>query len=392
MINNSDKDRQNKLQSLINRLNNGESLESVRKDFVTDFKNVSADEIAEAEQQLIKAGTPIKEVQQLCDVHSAMMHHAIDEEVIEVADGHPVQILQLENEAFNKLIDELNNKIAADDVEFVVNEFKKLNAIHSHYGKKEGLFMPILYEHGVTGPSQVMWAVDDEIKAEIRGITKQLSVDNYNSLKYRITAILTRVREMIFKEEKIFIPLTMRFFTQDEWFALYRDMPEYGYALIGNVPKWSESEQWIASEKSNADLKFDEQTVSDGVIHFPTGDITLTQLQSLLKLLPMDITFIDKDDIVRFFINEGKIFARPKSSLGLSVFTCHPPQLLPMIKQMLTDFKSKKRSRMEVWRQIKGKPVGVKYLAVYDSTGEYIGTVELVQDFSEALIHFADKN
>ncbi|MBR1396998.1 MAG: PAS domain-containing protein, partial [Selenomonadaceae bacterium] len=69
-----------------------------------------------------------------------------------------------------------------------------------------------------------------------------------------------------------------------------------------------------------------------------------------------------------------------------------PPQLLPMIKQMLADFKAKRRDRMEVWRQIKGKPVGVKYLAVYDSTGEYIGTVELVQDFSEALIHFADKN
>lgn len=127
----------------------------------------------------------------------------------------------------------------------------------------------------------------------------------------------------------------------------------------------------------------------DGRVKLPTGELTVRQLQGILKLLDVDITFIDKDDILRYFLNEGRIFSRPLTALGREVYSCHPPEVIPVVRQMLLDFKAKKRDHMEVWRRIMGRPVGVRYLAVYDEAGEYMGTVEFVQDYQKALDHFA---
>lgn len=326
-----------------------------------------------------------------CEMHEALMAEFADADRLKVEEGHPIDIMQRENSAFIDLIYEILEALAADDINKVIAGLKKLMAIHSHYGKKEELFMPILYQHGVTGPSQVMWTADDEIKLEVRKLNQKISVDNYFELKERVADVVYRIKDMISREEVIFLPLSNKFFTQDEWLMIYRDIPEFGYALIEDVPKQSEGEEWIKSEAAKVSSKVDEQSFIDGVIHFPTGDVTFAQLEGILKLLPVDITFIDVEGNVKFFVNEGGTFSRPLSALGRSVLLCHPPKVIPVIEKLFEDFKTKKRRSMEVWKQVKGKPVAVKYLAVYDKSDEYIGTVELVEDFTEALNHFGNK-
>lgn len=380
-------DRAEFLKNMIQRLNDGESLESVRKDFVKNFSSVSAEEISDAEQKIIDEGTPVEEVQQLCDVHSALMHENIENPNTDFPNGHPAKILQMENSALTEFIANLEKKLLANEIENVIDDFKKLNAIHSHYGKKETLFMPLLYNYGVTGPSQVMWGVDDEIKLSVRTINKKLSAETFDNFKPLIKVVLRRIKEMVFKEEKIFIPLSQRFFSEKDWLEIYRDMQEYDFAFIQNVPKWAEGEKFIQAEENN----IGEKNFSEDKIIFPTGELTFQQLKGILKILPLDITFIDAEEKVRFFINEGQIFNRPKLALGNDIFNCHPPKVFPIIKKMLEDFKAKKRDRMEVKRFIKGKPVFVQYIAVYDDFGEYVGTVEFVQDFAGSLEVFSEK-
>ena len=321
-----------------------------------------------------------------CEMHESMMAEFADAEELKVEAGHPIDIMQLENNAFLQLIDEIQESLEADNVDKVIDGLKKIMSIHIHYGKKEGLFMPILYQHGVTGPSQVMWSADDEIKSEVRTLNKKISPDTYPKLKERITEILYRIKDMISREEIVFLPLSNKFFTQDEWLSVYRDIPEYGYALIEDVPKWAEGEAWINEQSA----QFNENFL-DGKIQFDTGEITIKQLQGIFKLLPMDITFIDKDNHLRFFINEGRIFSRPKSALGRNIELCHPPKIIAVIEKLVEDFKAKKRRSMEIWKQVKGKPVAVKYMAVYDEADEYIGIVEFVQDCSEVLKNFANE-
>ena len=211
---------------------------------------------------------------------------------------------------------------------------------------------------------------------------KEISIENIRAQE----AICARIREMVFKEDRILFPLSLRYLTQEQWFMVYRDLFEMGMAFVDveTMPRWPEGEAWMKQQSSSA-MK---PEILEGKVKLPTGELTLRQLQGILKLLDVDITFIDKDDILRYFLNEGKVFSRPLSALGREVYSCHPPEIIPVVRQMILDFKAKKRTQMEIYRRIMGRPVGVRYMAVYDDDGEYMGTVEFVQDFQKALDKF----
>lgn len=382
------------LKGFLQRLSAGESLETVRKDFIKDFASVSAEEISAAEQQLIEGGTPIHEVQKLCDVHSALFHGHIGgaapaadaaPEVQDLPDGHPLTVLNLENKGLSELLDRLKTALETNDVPGLSRGLGELHAIYSHYGKKESLLMTLLYRYGVTGPSGVMWGVDDEIKAELRALMKSFDA-GISGEEERYSAFFQRIRDMIYKEEKILFPLTLRFFSEEDWLMIYRDMPEFGISFIKDAPKWAAGYAYVAEAEAK-----ERKMIASGKVRLSTGEIGCKELEAILNLLPVDITYIDKDEMLRFFSNPGQVFARPRIALGSKVYNCHPANIVPIIEQLVADFKAKKRDRMEIYRYIKGKPVGVRYLAIYDENGEYTGAVELVEDFSEALAQFGEK-
>lgn len=397
--------RQEVLRSYLDRLQKGEALADVRRDFVKSFVGVRPEEIMEAEQELMRDGVAPRELQKLCDIHSALFCGESGEEIASqraateraalaspepagLPEGHPVTALQRENAALTQQLESLSHLLAQGKAAAFAAAFPRLNVLRAHYAKKEELLMPVLYRYGVTGPSEVMWGVDDEIKKELGVLTKAIKEDEENVTLYRgrLQALMTRIREMIVKEERILLPLTLRYFTEEEWFAVYRDAQEFGTAAEGSAqPRWDAAEEWCNRQQE----ALSREEILDGKVQFETGALTVRQLRAMLSLFPVDITFIDENDVLRYFLNEGKIFARPRSALGRKVYECHPPQIIPVVRQMLADFKAKKRDHMVVWRRIMGKPIGVRYQAVYGKDGAYLGTVEFVQDFTEALARFA---
>lgn len=398
--------RQGRLRGFIERLSDGEDLESVRADFVKEFAHVEAQEIMDAEQTLIKEGMPITEVQRLCDVHSALFHGAMDapagalshdeihaqaasvnpDDIDALPEAHPLSILRAENAALDALLDTIEGELdGAKRTDVMLQHILALGDVRSHYIKKEELLMPILYDYGVTGPSQVMWGIDDEMKRELAMIIKALKADAETLPLYeaRIRALMQRIREMIFKEEKILFPLSLRYFTQMEWYRCYHDLPDMGISFGVPIPAWAEAQPWLdqeAARLAGAEI--------NGKLQFPTGELSMEQLTTILQLLPVDITFIDKDDVVRFFTNEGQVFTRPLSALGRDVMNCHPPEIIPVVRNLIADFKAKKRTQMIVHRYIRERPIRVHYQAMYDAVGEYIGTVEFVTDHAEPLEKF----
>lgn len=310
---------------------------------------------------------------------------------VDLPKGHPILLMRAENAGMETVLDILQAECEKDlpDAGIVIPALQKLNGVRSHYAKKEELLMAQLYKYGVTGPSQVMWNEDDEIKKEVGVLTRAVieDADNVVIYKGRIAAVTGRARGMVAKEEKILFPLCLRFYTEEEWLCIYRDFPEMGMAFVEQPAKWQKGEEWIAAELA----KVKEQTILDGKIQLPTGELTVKQLSGIFSLLPLDLTFIDAEEKLRFFINEGRVFSRPLAALGRDVAECHPPQIVPMVRNLVADFKAKKRSSLEVARYIMGKPIMVKYMAVYDDNGEYIGTLEAVQDCSHILEKFSRK-
>lgn len=383
-----------KLTEYLQRLGAGEELEEVRKDFIKEFSDVQASEIMEAEQELMKQGTPLEEVQRLCDVHAALFHGVTPEEEmkkrqsfeqkeygnksqqaqeLEQIEGHPLYTLTKENQALLKLL----QQFAGSEDE---NLLSIIGQFAVHYAKKGDLLYPHLkVKYGIAGPSDVMWTVDDEIRDEYSALMRESQRgDAWNK---RLRAVLKRIEEMVHKEQNILFPICAVNFTKEEWMGIYRDAKDYIVCFGVEDIHWQEAEdQEIVRENSGKDE-----------IVLPGGHMTLEQLTALLNTVPLEITFIDVDNINRFF-NEGpKVFKRPGMALDREVFSCHPPKIEPMVRAIIDDFRHGRKDRVPVWMEKGGRTMLVTYMAVRDKTGKYVGTAEFVQDMEFAKEHFGKR-
>ena len=387
--------RKAQLKSYLKRLGQGEDLADVRQDFVREFENVDASEIIEAEQDLLKEGTPLSQVQQLCDVHSALFHGTTIEEKedkfisfeeknrdkislatqMESIVGHPLYTLKKENEILSHLIESYQG--SQDD-----SLLSQIREVSIHYAKKGDLLYPLLkVRYDISGPSDVMWTVDDEIRDEIACLDgNREAISDWSN---RMHAVLERMKEMIYKEQNILYPICAAHFTEEEWYGIYQDSKDYAICLGIDQKQWEEAENHAKKANENS---------MDGEIAMPGGHLTLDQLIALLNTIPMEITFVDADNINRYF-NEGKkVFKRPAMAIDREVFTCHPPKIEPMVRQIIDDFRNGRRDVVPVWMEKAGRVMLVKYMAVRDQTGKYLGTVELVQDMEFAKEHFLNKS
>lgn len=464
-------DRIEKLKSYLKRLGEGESLEAVRKDFAEEFQGVEASEIMKAEEAILTEGTPITEVQKLCDVHSALFHGTTDysnkhekSAALSQVKGHPLQTFTMENEALTKLIDRMKELLHDTDEttgskslpvgEKQVNTenlpvdekqadtgnlpqiaalLLKIREVAVHYAKKGDLLYPHLNaRYGIAGPSAVMWTADDEIRDELGALCKALqkgretaeqrateskgretawqnATGSFQSSQWdakwleRLQKVLLRAEEMIYKENHILFPNCAVNFTEEDWMGIYRDAKDYADCLGVHGEVWEEAENWLRKEKEAKKTVFkgakDSQAsegeedragsnFSDGVIHMPGGHMTIRQLTALLNTIPLEISFIDTEDRNCYF-NEGpKVFKRAQMALGRSVFTCHPPKVETMVRRIIGEFREGTLDRVPVWMDKGGRTMLVTYMAVRDESGEYMGTMELVQDMEFAKEHF----
>ena len=407
-------DRTEQLKAYLRRLGEGEDLEAVRADFAREFGEVEASEIMKAEQELLKDGTPLAEVQKLCDVHSALFHGATTEErianaekaveesvmrqkvqeelakrdsfpkkdysdknaraaALEAIQGHPLATLTKENKALSTLLEQY--KESHDDA-----LIPAIRGLSVHYAKKGDLLYPLLkVKYGVSGPSDVMWTVDDEIRDELGTLAKE--ENRAEDWQARVETVLKRAEEMVYKEQNILFPICAVNFTDEEWYGIYHDSKDYADCLGVSGDTWEEAEGAKAPGQAHA----------AGEIVMPGGHMTVEQLTALLNTIPLEITFVDAENINRFF-NEGpKVFKRPGMAIDREVFSCHPPKIEPMVRQIIDDFRNNCRDEVPVWMEKNGRTMLVKYMAVRDKAGRYVGTVELVQDMEFAKEHFLGK-
>ena len=424
------------LKSYVARLSAGEALEDVRADFVANFSDVDAGEIARAEQGLIEGGTKIADVQRLCDVHSALFHGATREERIANAEeavmssvsqgaadlntrflcnlpGHPMHVFSIENQAIS---DQLARTRAAVGTPALDDELRTLRKLGIHYAKKGDLLYPVLkVRHGYSGPADVMWGVDDEIRAELGTLASAQQRDD--AWAERLDAVLTRAEEMVYKEANILLPLCAQNFTGDEWLQMYADLKGYDLCLVEDAGTWGAGEEFCRRRAERAAATLGEKDVAGekdiapagagagaaaatgagaagsavpGEVRLPTGSMSAAQLDALLNTIPLELSFVDDADINRYWNDDGekKLFKRPESALGREVWSCHPPKVQEMVRQVIGTLRSGEQDSVDVWMEKDGEPVLVRYMAVRNREGAYFGTLEAVQRMGFARDHF----
>ena len=387
-INNSEMRKQT-IKDIIKQLHEGKTVEEVKQQFEEAFEEVAASEITAAEAALIAEGVPASEIQRLCDVHASVFKGTIEEihqhpSNAILIPGHPLNTLMRENLAISRII---NQEIkpylqSLDDEESYKNLLEGVNhlsQIELHYQKKENLFFPYMEKYGIVAPPQVMWGVDDEIRADIKEIKTLLEQDSKvdSVITQKIEDVMTRVEEMIFKEENIMAPMLLDHLTQEEWKKIADESHGIGF-LIKKVSEWNP-----VIPTKDAVVK-EEENVQEGLIKLPSGIFTTEQLTCMLNTLPFDITFVDKDDFVKYF-SEGKerTFVRTRSIIGRNVSNCHPPASVHIVEKIVSDFKSGRKDQEDFWIKLGDKFVLIRYYAVRNDQGEYLGVLEVTQDIKE---------
>jgi len=391
LINNSS-ERKALLKHMILELHEGRAPEEVKKRLAELMSKVPYGDVVEVEQELISEGLPESEVLRLCDIHSQVLEGSIDlSGAMIVPPGHPADTFKRENRELEAVVKKLNELFdKAEELYAGIGpvaycnklkmHFNSLMDVDKHYRRKENLLFPFLEKHGITGPPKVMWGKHDETRALLKNAIESLSPGPYNDpdqVKFIIDLHLRpaakAITDMIMKEEEILLPMTMDKLTDAEWYEIYRQTNEIGYCLYDPTVEWRPQGIELSEQRS----------ADEGNISLPSGKFTVEELMAVLNSLPVDLTFVDRNDKVKYF-TQGKerVFDRNRAILGRDVRMCHPPSSVHIVDKIISDFKSGHADSAPFWIQMQGKFIHIEYFALRNEKGEYLGTLEASQDLT----------
>ncbi|MGC7872925.1 DUF438 domain-containing protein [Desulfosporosinus sp. SYSU MS00001] len=382
--------RRETLKQIIRDIHQNKNPQELKERFRELLSDVGATEIAALEQELIQEGLPEKEIQSLCDVHVSVFEDSLGQQPkSQEQGGHPIQTFRKENHAIagviqelrpllEQLLDSTQGTIPEEDLNKWQVLHHQLLELEKHYSRKENILFAYLEKHGVSGPPKVMWGIHDEIRAQLKHISQNMldRLPDKQSLLdlVQTTAlpVLKAIEDMIYKEENILFPMSMETLTEAEWAAVAEQSGEIGYTLI------QPDKGWVPAAPPEPTV------VSSQLLSFPTGGLSLEQISLIFNHLPVDITFVDESDIVRYFsLGKERIFQRSKAIIGRNVKDCHPPDSVHIVNKIVQDFKSGQRDTAEFWLHMNNMYVYIQYFALRDEKGTYRGTIEVTQDIQK---------
>jgi len=405
-------ERLKQLESIIRKLHDGVPADEVKKEFMESFGSVSADELAAAERRLVENGLPITEVQRLCDVHASIFEGNINQihapQSPDTLPGHPALVFRGENaglaehleKAVRPAIDEYARDPRPGTLASLRNALAGLQKLDRHYKRKENLLFPYLEKNGITAPPKVMWGVDDEIRSLMKESLAAASrapqeVNRENVIKLSID-LTEKIAGMIVKETEILMPMLLKHMTEGDWVLVASESPEIGFSFNGGIEGASPSDAaaWLQAHQETP-IKPDEKPVAHDynawppepegsvMIGLPSGRLRLNELINMLNALPADITFVGADNKVRFY-SEGRhrVFPRTRTIIGREVSACHPPKSLKAVEQVIQNLREGRKDEESFWIQRGGMFILIRYLAVRDENGVYLGVLEVTEDVS----------
>jgi uncharacterized protein len=400
--------RETKLKEIIRQLHAGRSVDEVKMAFADLLEDVGPDEIVRIEEALVSEGLDPADIQPLCDVHVAVFKDGLNgQRPPETIPGHPIFTYRAENLGVERVLNDVAE--ALDDYINLPNGHTREEAqaalvqlmeYDRHYLRKENLLFPYLERTGFAGPSKVMWGVHDEIREMWRTLSTALETSRPATTGGPDTYLMTQfnrlaeaIRSMVYKEEHILFPAALQRLNDADWMSIRDQGDEIGYSYARPGRAWSpgmnvpDAETAPASGHGGGAAEAASTEMPAGDIPLGTGVLTAEQIDLMLRTLPVDVTFVDEYDEVRYFTQgRERIFQRSPAIIGRKVQNCHPPQSVDRVQQILDDFRAGVKDVAEFWIQMapEGEPlfVHIRYFALRNEDGTYRGTIEVTQNLT----------
>lgn len=390
-------DRKKQLREIILNLKDEKDIPGMKKRFAAILKDLSPEEVAAAEQALIEEGMAVEEVQKLCEVHVAAFEDALARTgkvkgKAHKIPGHPVHTYRQENRALKRILKELAAAARglgrSNGRQRFGEALENLSGVEIHYTRKENQLFPYLESTGFTGPAKVMWGKHDEVRGQLKELGGAFRGHDVERCKQLSRSLIRSMKRMILMEEKILFPTALRKLPEDAWVQIRRGEGEIGYTWIQPGNLWDPSV--VNAHPANPVTPSREESGETGKAGETAGEIELSvgrllpsQIDLLLRNLPVDITFVDEHDRVRYY-SQGKerIFPRSPGIIGREVGNCHPPKSVHVVEKIVEDFKARRRSEAEFWLQMNGRFIHIRYFPLFEEDA-YRGVIEVSQDLTD---------
>ncbi len=292
--------------------------------------------------------------------------------------GHPVRVYLEENLLIRNYIHQLQTIDITENVEFFTELFNKLTKVELHFVRKENQLFPYLEQYGWTSPSQNMWAFHDQIRNEIKAVRHQLKENNIETLITASQTLFRSLEQIMQVEESRLLPHAMELLSEQDWKEFREGDEEIGWMLETPPPPYPENTYIHPKEdtkRRKLPFGIDDKT------HYDEGFLTPEQVNSIFRILPVDITYVNENDQVVFYNRgEDRVFPRSAGIIGREVKLCHPPKSVDQVLKILEEFKAGRQDLAEFWIQFKGKFIHIQYFAVRDENRTYRGVIEMSQD------------
>jgi len=384
--------KKDEIKRMLKELHECEDPAAVRERFKDLLRETSTEDIARVEDELIQEGMTREQLHGMCELHLEVFKEAVEGAGVDVPPGHPVAILMEEHRLMLDIAGRL--KRAADEAAKAkgheearphVHECKglvaNLRGAESHYLREENVLFPYLERHGVTEPPKIMWMEHDQVRAtkkELFATEARFGPGaDIPALSKHLGKLALELAELLsshfYKENHILYPMGLKHLSGEEWAQVRAEFDDIGYTPF--TPPRVPFGAAVAAAAPPAAVP--------GMVPLEPGALTLEELTSILNSLPVDISFVDTENRVRYF-NETpeRIFTRTRAVIGRTVQGCHPDKSLHMVNRILEDFKAARRDSAEFWIPIGEKMVHIRYFPVRSREGKYLGCLEVTQDIA----------
>ncbi len=411
-----------KVKEILKRLHKHESPEQLKEELSKILSTITPWEIGFIEQMLIADGIKPLEIAFLCNTHVDLFKDRIveDKKLLELPNGHPLNTLLRESQEllndgekltlYANMLRHSNRTDIKDTLTEIHRLLVKMFGVKKHFTRLQMLVFPYLERKGLTAIPRVLWTRQDQLIGLLKASLRILNNLSNNNTKYSLGSLAEKLEElaketvnMVFRETRILYPTLRILLSEGEWAAIRLEEDSIGYYNVSPGDEWKPStepilpymihgiedtsvvEELPKEVRNMLSAERDEyRLIRDNDLKLGEGYLSGEELDAILRTLPVDISFIDKHDRLRYYsLTSDRIFIRTKTTLGRPVTLCHPPKSVHIVEKIINEFKAGRRDKAEFWINMGGRLIYITYYPVRNNRGEYLGTLEVVQDITD---------
>ena len=383
------------------------SLEEGNRILKEKLGTCTPDEFAYAEQSLkgvYKDEEILEKMDDLLDLFDGVLVRAENE----YPENHPLWAYLEEINAVEKVALEADELLKQE--KFIKNPwlgvFDSLAEWRTHLSRKQNQLYPMLEDHGFDRPTRIMWTFDDAVRDAISASYALLREDKYEEFLASVPETLAKLRDLNSKELEVLLPTSYKLLSDEEFVRMSKNDHEIGYAIINApglyvVPGINDSAAQLNGNNSAQGGAVSNEFLNDlagllskyvgpvggapvgkdAVFDVATGKLTLEQINLLFRHLPVDLSYVDENELVKFYSDTAhRIFPRSANVIGREVKNCHPAKSVHIVEEIVEKFRSGEQSQAEFWINKPGLFIYVIYTAVRDENGKFRGVLEMMQD------------